>query len=59
MMAGVAMYFEMCAVEFVVGLSIVIEAPNPPAVGVVAIGTIATQGKLVNIVIFVASIASE
>jgi hypothetical protein len=59
MMTGVAMYFDVRAVEFVISLSIVIEAPNPPAVGVVAAGTIDPQGELVYIVLLVASITSE
>lgn len=56
-MAVLAVQLGMGAVEFVIGLGVVIEFPHPPPVGGMAGAAIAAQGALMIIVLFVAGIA--
>ena len=56
-MTALAMDLGVGAVELVIGILIVIEAPHPPAVRVVASGAFAAKGLLMHVVLFVAGIA--
>jgi len=56
-MAALAMDLGMSAVELVIGILIVIEAPHPPAVRIVAGGAFAAEGSLMLVVFLVAGIA--
>ena len=58
-MTGVTEDLFMGAVEFVIGLGIVVEAPHAPAVGVVAQCATVPQGALVDVVLFMAGVAGE
>jgi len=56
-MAALAMDLGVGAVELVIGILIVIEAPHPPAVRIVASGAFAAKGLFMHVVFFVAGIA--
>ena len=55
-MTGVAIKTIMGTIEFIVGLGVVIETPQLPAVGVVTQATVFSKTLFVNIVRFVAGI---
>jgi len=59
MMAGLAIELHMSAVEFVIGLGVVIELPDGPSIGVVANGAMGAQGALMNVILFMAGTASQ
>ena len=56
-MTALAMDLGVGAVELVIGILIVVEAPHLPAVRIVAIGAFAAKGLLMHVVLFVAGIA--
>ena len=49
-MTGVTVQSLMGTVEFVIGLGVVVEAPQPPAIGVVAQSTVVTKPHLVGVI---------
>jgi hypothetical protein len=58
-MTGLAIEFYVCAVELVIGLGVMVEIPDAPAIGVVAGGAMVAEGELVNIILLVARIAIQ
>ena len=56
-MAALTMYLGVGTVELEIGILIVIEAPYPPTVRIVAGGAFAAEGSLMHIVFLVAGIA--
>ena len=56
-MAALAVDLGVRTVELVIGILIVIEAPNPPAVRVVASGAFAAEGLLMHVIFFMTGIA--
>ena len=56
-MTALAMDLGVGAVELVIGILIVIEAPYPPTVRIVACGAFAAEGSLMHIVLLVTGIA--
>jgi len=56
---GLAIELLVRAIEFVIGLGVVVELPDAPAIGVVAGIALGAERKLVNIVVLVARIAIQ
>ena len=56
-MAALTMYLAVGTVELEIGILIVIEAPYPPTIRIVAGGAFAAEGSLMHVVLLVAGIA--
>ena len=59
MVTGLAIELHVRTIEFVIGLGVVVELPDAPAIGVVAGGAVGAEGELVNIIFLVTRVAIQ
>jgi hypothetical protein len=54
---GLAIQLHVRTIELVIGLGVVVELPDAPAIGIVTGGAMGAEGEFVNIILLVARIA--